>query len=199
MLHAPTAETKAETTQSKSAPVSLPTRKSKAPSSLLRQPSLDQVTVHLLLKLQRTIGNQAVLTTLRSQKTNTTAQPLSEPGFDHNFSRISGLSPQQTVLPQTKLKVSQPGDAYEQEAEQVAEQIMRIADEESSPSDGVEEAENFLPHKQASEPGTNLATPSPTVLARQPLQEASSPSTETNPPLQARGKYGSGECRNGDS
>lgn len=47
--------------------------------------------------------------------------------FGHNFSQI----PVHSALPepiQTKLIISQPGDGYEQEANQVAEQLMRITD-----------------------------------------------------------------------
>ena len=43
--------------------------------------------------------------------------------FGHDFSRIPVHSSHSPVL-QTKLTVNQPGDAYEQEAEQVAEQVM---------------------------------------------------------------------------
>jgi hypothetical protein len=60
-----------------------------------------------IIHLQRTIGNQAVQKLLRSNNTSG--------GFD--FAKI-GIQP--------KLKVSQPGDAYEQEADRVAEQVMRM-------------------------------------------------------------------------
>jgi len=52
--------------------------------------------VHPIIQLQQTIGNQAVQYLLRSR----TIQP--------------------------KLAISQPGDSYEQEADQVAEQVMRM-------------------------------------------------------------------------
>lgn len=52
--------------------------------------------VHPIIQLQQTIGNQAVQRVLRSR----TIQP--------------------------KLAISQPGDSYEQEADQVAEQVMRM-------------------------------------------------------------------------
>jgi Domain of unknown function (DUF4157) len=64
--------------------------------------------------LQRAIGNQAVQSLMRS---NTT-------GFD--FAK-SG------VLIQPKLKVSQPGDTYEEEADKVAEQVMRMPDSYNLP------------------------------------------------------------------
>ncbi len=60
------------------------------------------------LHLQRTIGNQAVQRLVRSENGGIK-------GFD--FAKI-GIQP--------KLKISQPGDDYEQEADRVAEQVMRM-------------------------------------------------------------------------
>jgi hypothetical protein len=57
-----------------------------------------------IINLQNTIGNQAVERLIRSNIA----------GFD--FAKIDILQP--------KLKVSQPGDTYEQEADRVAEQVM---------------------------------------------------------------------------
>jgi hypothetical protein len=58
-----------------------------------------------IIHLQRTIGNQAV-------------QRLMANNVPFNFAKIDI---------QPKLKVSQPGDIYEQEADRVAEQVMRIS------------------------------------------------------------------------
>jgi hypothetical protein len=63
-----------------------------------------------ILYLQRAIGNQAILRMMRSST-----------GFD--FGKI-GIQP--------KLKISQPGDEYEQEADRVAEQVMRMPMHESA-------------------------------------------------------------------
>jgi hypothetical protein len=105
---------------------------SKTPSSSLHQTSPNRIKTHPLLELQRTIGNQAVLNILRSRnmQTDTTAQTFVEPRFSHDFSQILIHSPQ-VAVPQTKLKVNQPGDVYEQEADQVSEQVMRRTDLES--------------------------------------------------------------------
>lgn len=46
--------------------------------------------------------------------------------FGHDFTRIPIHSMQPAVL-QTKLKVNQPGDVYEQEADRVADQVMRMS------------------------------------------------------------------------
>ena len=59
---------------------------------------------HPALHLQRTIGNQAMLRVLR------TAVP----------------TPPSAPAIQTKLAINQPGDEYEQEADRVAEQVMRM-------------------------------------------------------------------------
>ena len=58
-----------------------------------------------ILKLQQTIGNQAVQRIMRSKARNNGIK--------------TGI--------QTKLKISQPGDVYEQEADRVAEQVMRMS------------------------------------------------------------------------
>ena len=62
-----------------------------------------------IMYLQRTIGNQAVQRLMHSNARNDAIK--------------NGI--------QTKLKVSQPGDMYEQEANRVAEQVMRMS---SSPN-----------------------------------------------------------------
>ena len=61
---------------------------------------------HPLLHLQRTVGNQAVLQLLKAGS--------------------NGLEAGAHTAPQAKLTVSTPGDSYEQEADQVAEQVMRM-------------------------------------------------------------------------
>jgi hypothetical protein len=93
---------------------------------------LNHVAVHPLLELQRTIGNQAVLNLLHAQNTHIDAstQAFREPRFGHDFSQIP-IHSTHTAAPQTKLKVNQPGDMYEQEADQVAEQVMRMPDSET--------------------------------------------------------------------
>ena len=68
-----------------------------------------------ILYLQRVIGNQAVQRLVRSKNNNAK-------GFE--FAKIAI---------QPKLKISQPSDEYEQEADRVADQVMRMPD----PSDSV--------------------------------------------------------------
>ncbi len=55
-----------------------------------------------------------------SEQPNPTPPPLDPPPFWHSFGRVS-------VCPiQAKLRIGQPGNKYEQEAERVAEQVMRM-------------------------------------------------------------------------
>ena len=50
-----------------------------------------------------------------------------EPHFAHDFSKIPvALNAPRTIQP--KLKIGQPNDKYEQEADRVAEQVMRMPD-----------------------------------------------------------------------
>ena len=48
------------------------------------------------------------------------------PRIGHEFSRIPIFSPGRGTI-QTKLAITQPGDVYEQEADRIAEQVMRMA------------------------------------------------------------------------
>jgi hypothetical protein len=64
----------------------------------IKTPSPASASVHPILQLQQTIGNQAVQRLLRSR----------------------------TI--QAKLAISQPGDIYEQEADRVAEHVMRMSE-----------------------------------------------------------------------
>ena len=61
-----------------------------------------------IVYLHRTIGNQAVQRLMRS----------TDPANGFDFAKIA-------ILP--KVKVSQPGDEYEQEADRIAEQVMRMS------------------------------------------------------------------------
>jgi hypothetical protein len=70
-----------------------------------------------ILHLQRAIGNQAVQRLLRSKNNN-----VAEREFD--FAKIGILQP--------KLKISQPGDAYEQEADKVGDKVKRMPDSSDS-------------------------------------------------------------------
>jgi len=127
---------------------------SQIPSSSLCQTSLNGTAVHPPPELQRSIGDQGVLDMPHSQET--TAQTFIDPQFGHDFSQIP-LHFSQTTLPQTKLMMNQPGDVYEQEADQVAEQVMRMTDQGPSVYNEDKE-ENALMRKQSGQAGTPVAT-----------------------------------------
>jgi hypothetical protein len=77
--------------------------------------------------------------------------------FGHDFSQIPVHSSRPLML-QTKLTVNQPGDIYEQEANQVAEQVMRMTHPAASPNDNEEQIKDSLMRKQSNGPGAYAAT-----------------------------------------
>jgi hypothetical protein len=82
---------------------------------------------HPILHLQRAIGNQAVQRMLQTHaeapEARSTAAGSSRFGYD--FSRIPIYPPAAGAI-RTKLAINKPGDEYEQEADRVAEQVMRM-------------------------------------------------------------------------
>lgn len=83
--------------------------------------------VNSILHMQRTIGNQAVQRILQTNaeepKAGLTDTAL--PHFGRDLSRIPMHPPTAGAI-QTKLVFNKPGDEYEQEADRVAEQVMRM-------------------------------------------------------------------------
>src|SRR5688572_21222961 len=77
---------------------------------------------------------------IRRSESSQLVKPADKPSFDpplglhtgaqvgHAFSQISVLRAPTQVASQQKLTVDTPGDAYEQEADRVSEQVMRTAD-----------------------------------------------------------------------
>jgi hypothetical protein len=82
---------------------------------------------HPILHLQRTIGNQAVQRLLRQAKPDDLEARSGNKEVTHDFSQIL-VHPKSPANVQAKLRVSAPGDIYEQEADSVSEQVMRIPD-----------------------------------------------------------------------
>lgn len=82
--------------------------------------------VQSILHLHRTIGNQAVLRLLQAEKENIKASALSNVStiFTPKFSRIPGYPSSRNGI-QTKLKLNDPGDRYEQEADRIADEVLR--------------------------------------------------------------------------
>jgi hypothetical protein len=77
---------------------------------------------HPTLHLQRTIGNQAVQ---RMLQTHPGLSGTASPHFGHDFSRVPVHPPAATPI-QTKLAINKPGDEYEQEADRISEQVVRM-------------------------------------------------------------------------
>lgn len=84
---------------------------------------------NLVRKLKLTNWNQEEQQYQQSNPEEINPQPIgaTSPSFEHDFSRIQvGLST--TGLLQTKLEISKPEDIYEQEANRIAEHILRMPD-----------------------------------------------------------------------
>ena len=88
-----------------------------APSTLLRSPRVFEPPSVLVIA-QNNLPTQEDVPSL-----NTAFDRASR--FGHDFSRIPVYTSRSPVL-QTKLVVNKPGDQYEQEADHVAEQVMRM-------------------------------------------------------------------------
>lgn len=82
-----------------------------------------------ILNLQRTIGNQAVLRLCQSnaEERNALLTGTTSTHLGYDFSRIPVTAPKAVGI-QAKLEINKPGDEYEQEADRVADQVMRMPD-----------------------------------------------------------------------
>jgi hypothetical protein len=85
--------------------------------------------VHSILHLQRTIENQAERRVLKAntedvKRDSGTTEIVR---FGHDFSRIPIHTPAAGAI-QTRLAINKPGDEYEQEADRIAEQMMRMVE-----------------------------------------------------------------------
>ena len=82
-----------------------------------------------MLQLQRTVGNQAVLGLLQThaEEPKTGMIGTTSSSFGQDFSQLPRYSPALRTI-RTKLAVTQPGDAYEQEADRIAVQVMCVSE-----------------------------------------------------------------------
>lgn len=76
--------------------------------------------------LHRTNRNQAALRLPGAEAQSVISRPAATTHLAHDFSRIPLYAPAPITL-QPKLTVNTPGDAYEQEADHFAEQVMRMS------------------------------------------------------------------------
>lgn len=99
------------------------------PATIIRRAGFESgsLTPRDVLQLQRTMGNQAVQRLLQAKDDGLVAPSDTEEGvrFDHDFSRIAG-PPDASAGVQAKLAVDAPGDDYEQEADRISEQVVRM-------------------------------------------------------------------------
>jgi hypothetical protein len=86
-----------------------------------------------ILRLQRTIGNHAVQRLLRDsvEELKAGSAATASTRLAHDFSRIA-LHHRSSAIIQAKLAVNSPTDIYEQEAESLAEQVMKMSASEST-------------------------------------------------------------------
>ncbi len=106
----------------KATPQSTPTRSTKPVPAHFGQ----NRAVKSILQLQRTIGNQAVQRLLQpTEEIKDVSLTSASYRFTHDFSRMPAHASVPSSI-QPKLKVNAPGDIYEQEADRVADQVMRM-------------------------------------------------------------------------
>lgn len=85
--------------------------------------------VNSVLHLQRTIGNQVVQDLLRrnTEERNTVLPATNSTQFSRDFSQIP-VRPLAVSGIQAKLVINKPGDEYEQEADRLAEQVVKMSE-----------------------------------------------------------------------
>ena len=108
--------------------------------------------INQTLYLQRTIGNLAVQRLLRTPAEGRASR------FSHDFSRIPAHTPAVGTI-ETKLTVNTPGDAHEQKADAVAEQVLRMATPEVPPVQRQPKEEKRIRRKTAGDAEMPTASP----------------------------------------
>lgn len=110
-----------------------------------------------LLRFQRVLGSSPTSTPALENASSVNSSTSRISRFGHDFSQIPIHSSRPPVF-QTKLTVNQPGDVYEQEANQVAEQVMCMPNMAFPISDEEDEAKTSLMRKQSSQTGNHAVT-----------------------------------------
>src|ERR1700733_14086975 len=112
------------------APKSSPQRQGSPHATVAEAKATQARPPHIFQRLQQTAGNQAVLRILGVGAPGSAGRDASRPA--------SPIRSDPPALPlwgawlQTKLKVNPPGDAYEQGADRVADQVMRMPESGAS-------------------------------------------------------------------
>lgn len=112
--------------------------------------------VRSISHLQRTIGNQAVQRMLQAdaQAPEAGLTGSESPRFGHDFSRTP-IHPPAAAGIQTTLAINKPGDSYEQEADRMAEQVMRTPESPESQLHRARPCGGGSPRCQGQQPGPN--------------------------------------------
>ena len=113
-----------------------------------------------ILDLRLAIGNQAEQRLLQFQTEEIEARQTGtvRRGFAHDFSRTPVYAGKPSLI-QTKLIVNQPGDEYEQEADRVAERVIRMPEphmQRQVEEEEEEEEEELIQTKPLAEKSTQL-------------------------------------------
>ncbi len=102
-----------------------------------------QVKTPTIAKPSFVTAQSGLLHNRSAHRTELATHALAMPGLGHNFSQVRVHAAVPGAI-QTKLTVNQPGDKYEQEADQVAEQVMRMpVTEASNPCEALGQSQNF--------------------------------------------------------
>jgi len=159
------------------------------------------------LSLRRTLDHRV---TQRIQQAQTkeceleSTRPAS-PWYGHDFSRIL-LFPNAARAVQAKLAINEPGDKYEQEAERVAERVIRMSEPEIQPAGGCsagcpksqpeQSQHQDLPMTRigASEPGGISAPPIVEEVVRAPGQQMDPGGSGRSVPLPRLAADGGDAC-----
>ena len=120
--------------------------------------------VSSIFRLQRSIGNQALqrLPQTDAEQGEMNAASRASPRFAHNFCRIPVYRKANTES-QSKLTVRTPGEIYEQEADMVADQVMRMPDPRVQRD--AKEAEEKMPQARRTSYQTNELAASVVTLS----------------------------------
>lgn len=116
--------------------------------------------INHILHLQRTMGNLAVQRLLRTPAEGHEVGLISTAAsrFSHDSSRISAHAPAVRTI-ETNLTVNTPGDVHEQEADAVAEQVLRMATPEVPPVQRQPKEEKLIRRKTAGDAEMQTASP----------------------------------------
>ena len=131
---------------------------------------------HPILDLQRTVSNQALLRMLQThnEEPDVGLTAAASPRFEHDFNRIPAPAPAAGTI-QAKLTVNTSGDIYEQEADAVAEQVMRLATPLAPNVQQQTETEKPIQRKSTGEAQGQPAPPIVQEVLRSPGQPLDAP------------------------